>query len=134
MICIAPSHKTNNDHIADDDAEKGEEIDKEDKGKLVDTVDDLRVNTKEKKGWFSIINYNFRMHLQNQVRCTLTEVYGRMLHFPEHDSLGGGQGQGHQPGADHHQPATYQRQLVISHYSQGITLLSFSPGQTGELP
>ena len=107
MLCITPSHEANDDHIADDDAEKGEEIDKEEKGKLVDTVDDLRVNTKEEKGWFSILNYNFRMHLQNQVRCTLTEVYDRMLHLPEHDSLGGGQGQGHQPGADHHQPAAY---------------------------
>ena len=110
-ICFSiwPFNNVDDDHVADEDAEEGEEVDKEEKREVIDSVDDLRINTKESEFWCPIFYHHLWVHLHYHVRCALVELHAGVLHLPEHDGLHAGQDQGHKPGAEHHQSVTDQR-------------------------
>ena len=71
---------------------------------MVEHVDSVRVNTKEEVHGLVSLHNQLGVALNDHVGGALVEFNIRMLHLSEHECLGGGQNEGHHPGAEHHQP------------------------------
>ena len=91
------SNEVDDENIADEQASKGEEINKDEKRKIVDQVDCVRVHTKEEVDNLVFLNHTLRIALNDHISCALVKLEYWMLLLLEHEGLWGGQEEGHDP-------------------------------------
>jgi hypothetical protein len=85
---LLPFDYVEDDHKVDEDRKKGKEVDKEEEREMIEGVDNIRVDAKEKELYFPILNEHIRVHLQHHVCGALRELHVRVLHLPEQHGLG----------------------------------------------
>ena len=88
MIFVQPFDKDDDDGVADDEAEEGEEVHKEKEGTTVKLVEDRGINAVESKFFLTILNNNIRIRLYHHGGGALVELQGGVLQLPEHHGLG----------------------------------------------
>ena len=121
----------NDNDVEDYKNDEGKEVDKEEEGEVIEKINYFWIDTVKHEFFFSFQQNIFWVLLHHHALGTLVELYVRMLLLAEHDRLRGGQDDGDEPGAGHHQSEEDVRAWKWKHFFFHFTTGIYNVNQIG---